>query len=289
MMFNRVLLAIDRTTSSWRALPVAEDLADRIGAPLELVHVTDHPWTMQDARADLEAGWRRHHASDIAPTMTVLVKDGSIAHRLSAHTSGVPGTLLVMDTRGRGRSQAVLGSVTLDVLTTTRGPLVAVGHEHRHDTADELVIPVDGSPCSEAAVMLGAALAVTLGARPWVVTNVEPIESSSGDVLDSNEPRRLARRIAAVTGERAEYEVLHSAHSGAAVADFARSVRARMIVCSTHGRTGWARLALGSVGAEIVRHAPCPVTLIRPAALAAEHNDEIAAMTTLTNSTSTEP
>ena len=279
MMFNRILLAIDRTASAWQALPAAEDLAARLGPPLELVNVTDHPWTIQDARADLEKQWWRHRSSATPPTMTVLVKDSSIAHTLGRHAASLPGTLLVMDTYGRGLSKLALGSVTLDVLAATHGPVVAVGH-HTVDThRDELVIPVDGSPYSETAINLGAAMALALGARPWVVTNVEQPARGEGDVLESANPHRLANRVAALTGQQAEFEVLHGANSGTAVADFARSLGARMIVCSSHGRTGLAWLALGSIGAEIVRHAPCPVTLIRPPQLPAAHSEDITKMT----------
>lgn len=280
MMFKRVAVTLDRTESAWHALPVAVDLADRLGAPLELVHVTHHPGAVQEARADLEAGWLHRHPLISPPKMTVCVESGSTAGTLSDFVAEVPGTLLVMDTSGRGRSEIALGSVTLDVLAATHGPVVAVGHHQAEALGDELVIPIDGSEFSETAVALGAAMAAALGARPWVVTNVERAVPGLGDALESNEPHRMADRVAELTGQEAEFEVLHGAHSGAAVAEFAASIKARMIVCSSHGRTGWARLALGSVGSQIVRHSPCPVTLVRPPALPAIRNDDITVSTT---------
>jgi universal stress protein A len=42
-----------------------------------------------------------------------------------------------------------------------------------------------------------------------------------------------------------------------------KSVGADLIVMSTHGRTGLAHLVLGSVAEKIVRHAPCPVFILR--------------------------
>jgi nucleotide-binding universal stress UspA family protein len=43
----------------------------------------------------------------------------------------------------------------------------------------------------------------------------------------------------------------------------ARSQRADMIVIGTHGRTGLARLVLGSVASRVVSHARCPVLTVR--------------------------
>ena len=36
-----------------------------------------------------------------------------------------------------------------------------------------------------------------------------------------------------------------------------------LIITSTHGRTGIGHLAMGSVAEKIVRHAPCPVLVVR--------------------------
>ena len=35
-----------------------------------------------------------------------------------------------------------------------------------------------------------------------------------------------------------------------------------LIVCGTHGRQGWDRIALGSVAENVVRRAPCPVLTV---------------------------
>jgi len=43
----------------------------------------------------------------------------------------------------------------------------------------------------------------------------------------------------------------------------ARSKKADLIVIGTHGRTGLARLFLGSVAARVVAGAPCPVLTVR--------------------------
>lgn len=50
-----------------------------------------------------------------------------------------------------------------------------------------------------------------------------------------------------------------------AIARAARSQAADLVVLGTHGRTGMARLFLGSVAARVISTAPCPVLTVRAA------------------------
>jgi len=47
------------------------------------------------------------------------------------------------------------------------------------------------------------------------------------------------------------------------IAQAARSRKADMIVIGTHGRTGFAKLFLGSVASRVLAIAPCPVLTVR--------------------------
>jgi nucleotide-binding universal stress UspA family protein len=57
------------------------------------------------------------------------------------------------------------------------------------------------------------------------------------------------------------------------IVDEARRCGASLVVVGTHGRTGVARFVYGSQGEEVLRHAPCPVLVVRdkyPAAIPSE-------------------
>jgi len=43
----------------------------------------------------------------------------------------------------------------------------------------------------------------------------------------------------------------------------ARKLKAAFVVAGTHGRTGIARLLMGSVAAQVIGTSPCPVMTIR--------------------------
>ncbi len=50
---------------------------------------------------------------------------------------------------------------------------------------------------------------------------------------------------------------------GIKLADFAKENDIELIVIPSHGYTGIARLALGSVAERVLRHAPCPTLVVR--------------------------
>lgn len=65
------------------------------------------------------------------------------------------------------------------------------------------------------------------------------------------------------TGD-AELAARISASPAVAIVQYARSIGAGVIDVGTHGREGVSRLLMGSVAEHVVRHAPCPVLVVRP-------------------------
>jgi nucleotide-binding universal stress UspA family protein len=268
-VFNRIIVPTDGSDYSWRAVPVGEALARQCDADLELFEVVTYAADIPRAEELIRERVAQAPLS-VPVTATARVMERSVGFTIADYVEKVNGGMIVMSTFGRGRTEAILGSVAVDVLRELFGPVVTVGpkaHTDRADFRGELVVPVDGSDLSEAALALAAAWGIGLEARPWVVEVLKPDTPHVADSLESSYPARLARDLAGTSHHEVEFEVLHDDHPGSAIADFAHSIGASLIVASTHGRTGLSRLAAGSVAMEIVRHAPCPVVLSRPPVL----------------------
>jgi nucleotide-binding universal stress UspA family protein len=142
---------------------------------------------------------------------------------------------------------------------------------------ERILMPVDGSPGSDAALDHGLRLAKDQGAQVRII-HVVDVESlytyTEGVYVGGIEEawRRRSQTILALAmdqARRADVQAENSAIEarGQRVADVivAESQRARadLIVMGTHGRHGAEHLLLGSVAEGVVRITAVPVLLVR--------------------------
>lgn len=266
-MFQHVIVPVDGSPAAWATVPIAARMAAAVDGHIDVVSVVDRFTDVAEAMAWLEDGVVAAGPLAVAPTVRVLA-DVTVARAVANHVEATNGAMVVMSSHGHGRSAAVLGSNADDLLRLTFGPLVVVGPNVSPDTGSlggTYVVPVDGSESAESIAPIAGAWAVEFGAVPWVVEVVDPsLRVGGGDVLESSYPARIANGIHRSTAREVEYEVLHDHDPADAVVDFARDREASLIFAATHGRSGLARLRLGSVAADMVRRAACPVVLHRP-------------------------
>lgn len=269
-MFNRVIVPIDGSDFAWRALGPAAALARQTDAALEIVQVValaDDVTTAEQILREQLATAAIDAATAAAVDIDVLIMGETIASTIAARVEAVEGSILVMGSVGRGRSAALIGSVAEELLGLLFGPIVLIGPACELDRADfrgNLVVTVDGSSGSESVLPLAAAWGIGLEAVPWIVLVLEPDTTGTSDIGESSYPARLARELSASSHHDVQFEVLHDKHPDRAIAAYASSLGASLIVTSTHGRTGMARIRAGSVAMGIVHRAPCPVVLNRP-------------------------
>jgi nucleotide-binding universal stress UspA family protein len=132
-----------------------------------------------------------------------------------------------------------------------------------------VAVPVDFSPDSLEAVNIGldcvpdpSGLYVIHVIRPYGATDPEVMET----VPDRERIRKGQEKLdETFRGER--YTGMHTAVSvgnpGNEIARHAEEVGAELIVMPSHGRTGFRRIALGSVAERVLRLAHCPVLVLR--------------------------
>lgn len=264
-MFQRILVPVDGSDRSMTAIRFGADIAEQCAADLEVVHVAPSLPQCADVQTDIERWLESTDALATRPKITTLVHH-SVAEAIGEQLDAVEGSMIVMVSTGRGRSAAVLGSVADELLQQTFGPLVVIGPHatESRSLAGNIVVPVDGSKFSESSVALAGAWGMGFGGTPWIVHVTSPNVSPTADFVESSYAARLARDLHAATHHEIDFEILHGSAPAKAIIDFASGNDARLIVMSTHGRTGLQRLRLGSVAAGVVHAATCPVLLHRP-------------------------
>jgi nucleotide-binding universal stress UspA family protein len=162
--------------------------------------------------------------------------------------------------------RAILGSVAEEVLRRVAVPTVLVGPHVEPVEADDvgtIVACVDGSHLSEEALAPVARWAQQLGAPIELVHAIDPAMDEepsdvSIDVVDAGYLSRLTRSMS--SARRPDFEVLHGSAVNAIVDHVHEGVE--LVAMATHGRTGLARMALGSVALGVTHRARRPVLAV---------------------------
>lgn len=270
-MTHRLVVPVDGSYDSWRGFDHAVSLAERTGCGVVVAAVEFSLDDRQRARDHLEAEMRRRRPRVDVEIDARLAVDG-LASEIVAVAATYPDSLVVMASHGRGRSTAIVGSVTDGVLRRIEGPTLLVGPRSEIGRLDgPVVIAVDGSERSERAVPHGVLWAEALGVDAWVVHAGSETFVSTGDLAESAYVAGLARRESKRCGRTVQHEELHGRRPVPAITEYVESVGASMLVASSHGRTGIEKLTMGSVSAGFVRRSTCPVLLVRGAPVEAVH------------------
>lgn len=137
---------------------------------------------------------------------------------------------------------------------------------------EKIVIPTDGSEQAKEAVKHGLAIAKSLGVK---VLAVYVLDTSAFAVLPRDS---LTTDIYSILNREAAEAVNYVVREGKKLGVFVESKISEgapseeiikissvkdLIVMGTKGRTGLARMLLGSVAENVVHHAHCPVLVVR--------------------------
>ena len=136
-----------------------------------------------------------------------------------------------------------------------------------------VLVAVDEAPVAAHAAEVGIELASALGAALAFVHVVDPAGAAPPDSgIPAAEliaqAERDGKRLVAALRPRvpAGPTPLEFVSVGAAATEIVKAAtgwNADLVVVGSHGRTGVSRALLGSVAEAVVRHAPCPVLVVR--------------------------
>ena len=282
MAVRPVVVGVDGSASAYRAVEWAAGEAHRRGVGLRLVRAfswttADHPtgWVARYRDEMLDVSRRQvaravRVAADTRPDVEAesQVEIGAPIEVLSSEARRAQ--LLVLGDRGLGEvAGLVLGSVAVSLAARGACPVVVVRGE-RAGADGPVVVGVDGSPVSEAALAFAfdaaAARGVDLVAvHAWSPTAIDEELASLVEWDASAESAVLAERLAGWGQKYPQVAVRRTAvRDGAVRALVTASAGAQLVVVGSRGRGNAAGLLLGSVSHGVLHGAHCPVAVVRP-------------------------
>ena len=169
----------------------------------------------------------------------------------------------------------------------TGGVTLELGHDEVLDTGRELqsaeplpvfklrriLVPVDFSRCSKKALQYAipfarqfeAGLVLLHVVQPYIpVPEMTTVDTSTVEAGMRASGTRALRRLKKSIGSAVPVETeLRVGSPHLEISKAVSDLGIDLVLLSTHGRTGLAHVFMGSVAERVVRHAPCPVLVVR--------------------------
>ena len=295
----RVLLATDGSESSAIAAALAGNIPWPAGTSLDVVRVVGEnapdliggPWpgVAFSASPAIEAA----AIKDAENALVALVEPLRAMRLTVAHavlrgqpTDAILGwidrhrpDLVIVGNRGVSAiERTLLGSVSAALIDRSPVPVLVA----RRPTIARVMVAVDGSEIASEAVatvrrwpFLAMSDIRTLSVAPapasWWPADLagRPADVAAADrdetadmLLEHDTIAAEAAAALRAVGFTAESEV-RSGSAPSVIVDFAEEWNADLVIMGSHGRTGLARLLLGSVARNVLHHAACSVLVVR--------------------------
>jgi nucleotide-binding universal stress UspA family protein len=301
-MTNRILVPLDGSSLAEQALSCAVTLAQGLSADLVLLRAIwippDVRAALEESHAELTAAVAQLEAEagsylrklagqlrDAGLEIQIAVQHGPAAETILDYALLADIAQIVMATHGySGIKRWTHGSVAERVLQAARVPLLLVRVDEQDLTRDcrqpmtcrRILVPLDGSPIAEQILPTITTVAQALAAE--LILFQVPIAYVTGwmtgewyfpaqGVFDTAEENSHSY-LKAVAGRLAEegLDVGTSTSIGSVadcIVEYAEANDVDLIAMCTHGRTGLARWALGSVADRVLRAGSTPILLVR--------------------------
>jgi nucleotide-binding universal stress UspA family protein len=279
----KILCATDLLPKSEFAIERAGLVAEQLDADLSILHVVVPSESGQTLEQDLQHAsallksrarpplWR------VGPSPNVLVRAGSPERILNQAARQADADLIVLGTHGkRPARDALAGTIAACVLSEHQRPVLIVKRMPKGNYRNVL-LALDRSASSVAALLAAEALILRDGARATVVHAFEPpyeqISISAGISTNAvslyaeawkREALRVLRGLLdGASNDFSRYElVLEEARPATAVRKVAVRMQPDLLVMGTRGDGGFRRAVLGSVANRVLAHASTDVLIV---------------------------
>jgi nucleotide-binding universal stress UspA family protein len=278
-----LLLAYDGSDEARRALDWAATESLRTGSPVHVLAVNEvlpPTWGgvggiyvyaesyTQDSSGLLEQAAKALADAGVT-AVTTAQRSGHVVDELLRAAESA--SVLVVGSRGHGRAgEAVLGSVSQHLARHATCPVVVV-REQRNPDAARIVVGIDGSRTSLAALEYACQRAETTGETVVAIhawrARVPSSNVFAGELASVDTQEREALLAQSIAGVRVDHPDVRLEQEVVAVAPdhslVDASASASLVVVGSRGLGFFSGMLLGSVSQAVLHRATCPVAVVR--------------------------
>jgi nucleotide-binding universal stress UspA family protein len=296
LRIRTILVTIDLSEESYRALEFALPLAKHFDAAVHVVHayegahqfssVATSPVLWSDVEIARRLAEQVQRRSGARPrTEDCHVRTGKPFQEIIATAQELKADLIIIATHGHsGFRHLTLGSTTekiirhapcpvLVVREATRGPIKTAAEGI---VLEKILVPVDFSECANEGAKYASVFATRVGADLLLMHVVHPpdymaVEGTMADPdwpqfvetarLDAEDKLDEIVNFLPLVGISAETQVAVGAPVNV-LTEATAQPDVDMVIISTHGYTGLRHALLGSTAEQLVRLAHCPVLVV---------------------------
>lgn len=285
-MYETILVGFDASPSSRAALVEAAYWVKRHGGKLVAVHAVffdteEFGIAPEQLEKRMEVGRRLCTESkdmitaEFGIEAQYLLCEGEPPEVIADVAGGKKADLIVLGTHGRrGLNRLLMGSVTSQVIVASPVEVLVVKRPCEECTGQykSILVPFDGSPCSERALSRASQLTrqeeasmTVLYAIPRYEEMIDFFKTEAIRASMFREAQKIADRaisLASDQGVAAEKGIVEGPAADAIV-DAAVRLKKDLIVMGSHGYRGVDKAILGSTAERVILNAPTPVLVVR--------------------------
>ncbi len=284
-MFRRILVPLDGTKRAEDAIPFARELATSAEAQIFLLHVEPPMASVMDEIAidhRLEEILRELRAAGVKAH--IVTEFGKAAPAIATAADLDKVDVIVLAPESRGLLEGLRHpSVTANVLARTAAPVLVVPPAGAAESPQllqfggaQVIVTLDGSALAEKALPMALRLARHYD-RPLLLLRIVPPvriiaagpetyplvrDSYESDVREATEYFAALRERLERTENVQVQTMFQQGIPAEVILGLAETRPGSLLVMSTHGRGGLARLVLGSVTLAVARKSRIPLMIV---------------------------
>jgi universal stress protein A len=286
-LLERILVAVDGRQSAQSVIDEATSVAEKFQSEVVLLHVLPSEKTQDEemkqyvnaAREGIGARLSEYKAQMEKKGVTVgeeIIAEGTPFDQIIRHAADLDVNVVILGASRHSEEQGEgnLGFTAERVCRKSPKPVWVVHSDGRNEKK-AVLCPIDFSSPSRRALWNAVHLARRFGAKLTILHVVQPWSTVFGIDLPGGESKVKERHLETEKKRFQDFlgefdfhevdtdEVTLVGEPGKKIQEFSREMKADLIVMGSVGRTGLARILMGSVAGTVLHELPCSLIMMK--------------------------